>query len=226
MSNYINKYLNSTAYDADNTKQYPNTALVGNDVVFAATQPAPPSANDWHIMANVNVQPQSGNSDTIQLFGYELDPIEATPIYFDPEYYFDYIKVDETSISLSTLYSNDNAYTLSSGTHTIKYKIKTVYNSLAISNLYHFNCITSNEDISVIGLEVRDGIIEWNNEDSGGNQFTSDYTTMDVDGNVILPTTFQGGFVSSVWQSQEAIPFQVGGNLTIKVNDVVYVQQN
>lgn len=41
MSNYINKYLNQSAYDADSTKQYPNTSLVGTDVVFAMTAPTP-----------------------------------------------------------------------------------------------------------------------------------------------------------------------------------------
>lgn len=35
MSNYINKYSNQSAYDADNTKQYPNTSLVGTEIVFA-----------------------------------------------------------------------------------------------------------------------------------------------------------------------------------------------
>lgn len=41
MSNYINKYLNQSAYDADSTKQYPNTSLVGTDVVFQMTAPTP-----------------------------------------------------------------------------------------------------------------------------------------------------------------------------------------
>lgn len=40
MANYINKYLNQSAYDADSTKQYPNTSLVGTDIVFAMTAPA------------------------------------------------------------------------------------------------------------------------------------------------------------------------------------------
>lgn len=37
--NFINKYLNQSAYDADDTKQYPNTSLVANDVVYAMTAP-------------------------------------------------------------------------------------------------------------------------------------------------------------------------------------------
>lgn len=41
MANFINKYLNQSAYDADNTKQYPNTSLVGTDIVFAPTAPTP-----------------------------------------------------------------------------------------------------------------------------------------------------------------------------------------
>lgn len=41
MANFINKYLNQSAYDADNTKQYPNTSLVGNDIVFQMTEPTP-----------------------------------------------------------------------------------------------------------------------------------------------------------------------------------------
>ena len=39
MANYINKYLNQSAYDADSTKQYPNTSLVGNDVIYAMAAP-------------------------------------------------------------------------------------------------------------------------------------------------------------------------------------------
>lgn len=39
MANFINKYLNQSAYEADNTKQYPNTSLVGTDIVFAMTAP-------------------------------------------------------------------------------------------------------------------------------------------------------------------------------------------
>jgi hypothetical protein len=39
--NYINKYADVTAYDADNTKQYPNVSYItsGNSVVFAASAP-------------------------------------------------------------------------------------------------------------------------------------------------------------------------------------------
>ena len=40
MANFINKYLNQSAYDTDSTKQYPNVSLVGNGVVYAATQPS------------------------------------------------------------------------------------------------------------------------------------------------------------------------------------------
>jgi hypothetical protein len=40
MSNYINKYLTQSAFDADNTKQYPNTALIGNKIVFTKTEPS------------------------------------------------------------------------------------------------------------------------------------------------------------------------------------------
>ena len=41
MANFINKYLNQSAYDADSTKQYPNTSLVGSDVVFQMSAPTP-----------------------------------------------------------------------------------------------------------------------------------------------------------------------------------------
>lgn len=40
MANYIQKFQNQSAYDADNTKQYPNTSLVGTDIVFAMAAPA------------------------------------------------------------------------------------------------------------------------------------------------------------------------------------------
>ena len=39
MSNYINKYSNQSAYDADTTKQYPNTSLVGTEIVFKMEGP-------------------------------------------------------------------------------------------------------------------------------------------------------------------------------------------
>lgn len=41
MANFIQKFQNQSAYDADNTKQYPNTSLVGNDIVFAMAAPTP-----------------------------------------------------------------------------------------------------------------------------------------------------------------------------------------
>ena len=41
MANFINKYLDQSAYDADSTKQFPNTSLVGTDVVFQMTEPTP-----------------------------------------------------------------------------------------------------------------------------------------------------------------------------------------
>lgn len=51
MANYINKYLNQSAYEADSTKQYPNTSLVGTDIVFAMT--APPSFGGLTVKYNI-----------------------------------------------------------------------------------------------------------------------------------------------------------------------------
>ena len=34
MARFINKYSNQSAYDADTTKQYPNTSLVGTEIIF------------------------------------------------------------------------------------------------------------------------------------------------------------------------------------------------
>lgn len=41
MANFIQKFENQSAYDADDTKQYPNTSLVGTDIVFAMAAPTP-----------------------------------------------------------------------------------------------------------------------------------------------------------------------------------------
>lgn len=40
MANFINKYLNQSAYEADSTKQYPNVSLVNGTVEYAATAPS------------------------------------------------------------------------------------------------------------------------------------------------------------------------------------------
>lgn len=44
MANFINKYLDQSAYDADSTKQFPNTSLVGTDVVFKMSDEPEPVA--------------------------------------------------------------------------------------------------------------------------------------------------------------------------------------
>lgn len=60
MSNYINKYLNQSAYDADSTKQYPNTSLVGTDVVFQMSEPTPVAFGGLTVKYNVTqVEAQS-----------------------------------------------------------------------------------------------------------------------------------------------------------------------
>lgn len=51
MANYINKYLNQSAYEADSTKQYPNTSLVGTDIVFAMA--APPAFGGLTVKYNI-----------------------------------------------------------------------------------------------------------------------------------------------------------------------------
>ena len=53
MANYINKYLSQSVYDADNTKQYPNTSLVGTDVVFQMTEPTPPAFGGLTVKYNI-----------------------------------------------------------------------------------------------------------------------------------------------------------------------------
>lgn len=40
MANFINKYQNQSAYEADSTKQYPNVSLVNGTVEYAATAPS------------------------------------------------------------------------------------------------------------------------------------------------------------------------------------------
>lgn len=65
MSNYINKYLDQSAYDADSTKQYPNTSLVGTDVVFQMTEPTPVAFGGLTVKYNI---PQSDLEQEIGLF--------------------------------------------------------------------------------------------------------------------------------------------------------------
>lgn len=62
MSNYINKYLNQSAFDADNTKQYPNTALIGTEIVFTKTEP---SFNGLTVKYNI---PQESTQYEVLLF--------------------------------------------------------------------------------------------------------------------------------------------------------------
>ena len=65
MSNFINKYLNQSAFDADSTKQYPNTALIGNEIVFTKTEP---SFNGLTVKYNITQQDIQLNNEVI-LFG-------------------------------------------------------------------------------------------------------------------------------------------------------------
>ena len=51
MANFINKYQSQSAYDADSTKQFPNTSLVGTDIVFAMA--APPSFGGLTVKYNI-----------------------------------------------------------------------------------------------------------------------------------------------------------------------------
>lgn len=62
---------------------------------------------------NVSVQVTVNQSQAAKIFG------EGSPVT-----YCDYIKVDGTEISLSTLYTNNNYYTFTTGQHTILYKAK------------------------------------------------------------------------------------------------------
>ena len=61
MANFINKYQNQSAYDADSTKQYPNTSLVGTDVVFKMSdEPEPVAFGGLTVKYNVTqVEAQS-----------------------------------------------------------------------------------------------------------------------------------------------------------------------
>ena len=54
MANFINKYLSQSAYDADNTKQYPNTSLVGTDIVFTMAEPTPPVFGGLTVKYNIS----------------------------------------------------------------------------------------------------------------------------------------------------------------------------
>ena len=122
MANFINKYLNQSAYDADSTKQYPNTSLVGNDVIYTATQP---SVDDSNVTYVVNAP----SAMTTKIFGYDGS------VASEPSTIVDYIKVDGESVNLTTLYSNDNDYQLTQGQHTIKYKFKETSNAYDITGM-------------------------------------------------------------------------------------------
>lgn len=57
MANFINKYQNQSAYEADSTKQYPNVSLVNGTVEYAATAPS-------YVFTTSSQTTQNINSDT------------------------------------------------------------------------------------------------------------------------------------------------------------------
>lgn len=194
MSNYINKYLNQSAFDADNTKQFPNTSLVGNNVVYNPTDP-----DD----SNVTIDMTLPSAMEVTLFEI-ADNNEGTSI--DPATYLDYIKVDGTSVNLATLYANDNALQMTSGNHIVKYKVKnpatTDINLFAI-----VNASNSYNNSMVFG----EGFTTF----SQGSAYLLSAT------NIVLPSTFQ--YISLLGSGEyycAETPFSCT-NLTLKYNGVV-----
>lgn len=194
MSNYINKYVNSAAFDADNTKQFPNTSLVGNNVVYNPTDP-----DDSNVTIDMTLP------STMEVTLFDINDNQGTLI--DPATYLDYIKVDGTSVNLATLYANDNALQMTSGNHIVKYKVKnpatTDINLFAIVNYDN-----SYNNSMVFG----EGFTTF----SQGSGYILTAT------NIVLPSTFQyiGYAVGSGEYDCTETPFNCT-NLTLKYNGVV-----
>ena len=221
MSNFINKYQNQSAYDADSTKQYPNTSLVGTDVVYAATEPVPVDDSDVSITISV-----SANNTQIQLWPTaeyeEYEGAQPQTVILNPSDNLDYIKVDDTEISLSTLYAADNIHTFAQGTHTIKYKALTEGNDsypLVVGDYFVLN--TDNNTFTITNFETRETIeaLGYGQLDEG--QMVN-YNGLSVNGNVVFDNVQYIGAMSD--ENQELIsPLACTGNLTLKSNKKVEV---
>lgn len=197
ITNFINKYTNQAAYDADTNKQYPNTSLVGNDLVFVESEPAP--ADNSNVTITLNV-PSTRN---VTLFGY------STGLYDEPldaDTYLDYIKVDDVEISLSSL--NDNKLSLASGTHTIKYKVKTP------GNIGIFEGVGDGLATSAVFAEGFTGYQQGSYQDINMAEVIGEFRATSID----LPSTFtsmeargDGTYLCGIYCT----------NLTMRYNGVV-----
>lgn len=225
MANYINKYLNQSAYDADDTKQYPNTSLVGSDVVYAATVPAPVDDSDVSMTISV-----SANNTQIQLWPTieyaEYEGAQPVTVILNPSDKLDYIKVDDTEISLSTLYAADNIHTFAQGTHTIKYKVlwETEGNDSypLVAGVDYFVLNTDNNTFTITNFETRE-IIETLSYGLLDEGQIVDYNGLSVNGNVVFDNVM---YINAMYDENQGsfIPsLACTGNLTLKYNEEVSV---
>ena len=220
MANYINKYLNQSAYDADDTKQYPNTSLVGSDVVYAATQPAPPVVNDWHVMYTISVP----STQSIQIWPqsvYEEGESEPVYEYLNPEDRLEYIKIDGVDVDLASLYAADNSYQFTQGEHTVQFK--SLYDSQ--SEMYttgdaaYFIPVAGNSTIT--SFETKDVIQVFSAGMLDEGTYV-DYVGLTVDGNVTLDgiISISTRVVDEELEQYESV-LSVDGNLTLTYTDTV-----
>ena len=223
MANFINKYLNQSAYDADSTKQYPNTSLVGTDIVFQMDEPAPPEINDYDVMLTISVP---SNNTGYKLWGSVLYPDdgEGSGEYeelMNPSSLLEYINVDGYEISLSSLYSADNIYTFTQGTHTIKYKALRVEDSISFVDGSY--CICDN-NMTVTYLETKQSIETFGESTRGNGTTAVDLYSINVSGNVVFDNVYYMlPIISDDEESMDA-PVNCTGNLTLKNTDRVCEQ--
>lgn len=214
MANYINKYLNQSAYDADDTKQYPNTSLVGSDVVYAATQPAPPVVDDWHVMYTISVP----STQSIQI--WPQAEFEGTTEYLNPEDRLEYIKIDGVDVDLASLYAADNSYQFTQGEHTVQ--LKSSYDSqseMYTTDAAYFIPVAGNSTIT--SFETKD-VIEVFSAGMLDEGTYVDYVGLTVDGNVTLDgiMSISTRVVDEGLKQYESV-LSVDGNLTLTYTDTV-----
>ena len=127
MANYINKYTNIEAYNADDGKQYPNVSyLVDEDIIkFEKNDPV-------HIVCKYNV---TSTSEATKLLGSSFSGITYQMI--------DDVKQDTVKVT----YTFDTL-----GEHTVKYKFDgTIIDNSAFYNCTSLTSVTIPNSVTEIG---------------------------------------------------------------------------
>ena len=209
MANFINKYLDQSAYDADSTKQYPNTSLVGTDVVYTATQPAPPVVDDWHVKYTISVP----SAQSIRI--WPEANFEETTEYINPQDKLEYIKIDGTDVDLASLYAADNSYQFTQSEHTVQFKslYDTQSEMYTTGDAAYFIPVAGNYTIT--SFETKDAIQVLSRGELDEGTY-SGFVGLTVDGNVILDgiESISARVVDAESEQIESV-LHVNGNLTL-----------